>query len=242
MTDDRRPDDEERAALAAEYTLGLLTGEALARARALEASDGGFRREVALWLGRLAPLLDEIPEAVPPAGIWAATERRLGATAAKLPDNVALLRRRINVWRGYAAAATALAASFALVLILRPAPPPVALPQAAAMVATMGAEGSAAKLVATWDPDSRRLIVAAAAGMGSLPGKGYELWLIPGDGRPRPIGMIAASAPMRVAPPARLVAALREGAVLAVSIEPPGGSPTGLPTGPVIATGKLIRA
>ena len=28
-------------------------------------------------------------------------------------------------------------------------------------------------------------------------------------------------------------------AVLAVSLEPPGGSPTGLPTGPVIGTGKL---
>jgi anti-sigma-K factor RskA len=163
------------------------------------------------------------------------------AAAAPLPDNVALLRRRINVWRGYGAAATALAASFALVLILRPVSPPVAPPQPAAMVATMGAQGSAARLVATWEPGSRSLIVAAAAGVAPLPGNGYELWLIPGDGTPRPIGMIAASAPRRVPAPARLVAALREGAVLAVSIEPPGGSPTGLPTGPVIATGKLVR-
>jgi anti-sigma-K factor RskA len=30
-------------------------------------------------------------------------------------------------------------------------------------------------------------------------------------------------------------------AVLAVSLEPPGGSPTGAPTGPVIATGKLTN-
>jgi anti-sigma-K factor RskA len=30
-------------------------------------------------------------------------------------------------------------------------------------------------------------------------------------------------------------------ATLAVSVEPPGGSPTGLPTGPVIASGKLTK-
>jgi anti-sigma-K factor RskA len=28
--------------------------------------------------------------------------------------------------------------------------------------------------------------------------------------------------------------------VLAVSVEPPGGSPTGQPTGPVVYTGKLL--
>jgi anti-sigma-K factor RskA len=30
-------------------------------------------------------------------------------------------------------------------------------------------------------------------------------------------------------------------ATLAVSLEPPGGSPTGQPTGPVIASGKLTN-
>ena len=30
-------------------------------------------------------------------------------------------------------------------------------------------------------------------------------------------------------------------ATLAVSLEPPGGSPTGAPTGPVIANGKLTN-
>jgi anti-sigma-K factor RskA len=34
---------------------------------------------------------------------------------------------------------------------------------------------------------------------------------------------------------------IREGATLAVSLEPTGGSPTGQPTGPVIASGKLER-
>jgi anti-sigma-K factor RskA len=39
--------------------------------------------------------------------------------------------------------------------------------------------------------------------------------------------------------PADLAALVKGNATLAVSLEPPGGSTTGLPTGPVIATGKL---
>jgi anti-sigma-K factor RskA len=35
---------------------------------------------------------------------------------------------------------------------------------------------------------------------------------------------------------------LHSGATLAISVEPAGGSPTGSPTGPVVASGKLERA
>lgn len=39
---------------------------------------------------------------------------------------------------------------------------------------------------------------------------------------------------------AQAAALLQRGAALAVSVEPPGGSPTGQPTGPVTYQGKLI--
>jgi anti-sigma-K factor RskA len=39
---------------------------------------------------------------------------------------------------------------------------------------------------------------------------------------------------------AEIAAALRQGTVLAISVEPAGGSPTGQPTGPVIASGALL--
>jgi anti-sigma-K factor RskA len=39
--------------------------------------------------------------------------------------------------------------------------------------------------------------------------------------------------------PKDLLPEVNKEAVLAVSVEPPGGSPTGQPTGPVIANGKL---
>jgi anti-sigma-K factor RskA len=35
---------------------------------------------------------------------------------------------------------------------------------------------------------------------------------------------------------------VRQGSVLAISLEPTGGSPTGAPTGPVLFTGTLVEA
>jgi anti-sigma-K factor RskA len=66
-----------------------------------------------------------------------------------------------------------------------------------------------------------------------------ELWLIPADGKPRPLGMLRADRAVTIKLPTDLAALTVGNAVLAVSLEPPGGSPTGSPTGPVIATGKL---
>ena len=68
-----------------------------------------------------------------------------------------------------------------------------------------------------------------------------ELWLIPADGKPRPLGLLRADSAVTITIPAELAAQTVSNAVLAVSLEPPGGSPTGLPTGPVIATGKLTN-
>jgi anti-sigma-K factor RskA len=66
-----------------------------------------------------------------------------------------------------------------------------------------------------------------------------ELWLIPSDGKPRPVGLLNAEKPVAIAHPQALAALTASGSTLAVSLEPPGGSPTGAPTGPVIGAGKL---
>jgi anti-sigma-K factor RskA len=72
--------------------------------------------------------------------------------------------------------------------------------------------------------------------------RSYELWLIPtGDARPRSLGLIQPGQPIRLDIPADLAGRITPDATLAVSLEPPGGSPTGQPTGPVIANGKLTN-
>ena len=238
---------EEREQLAAEFALGLLEGDELARAGALAATDAAFRDEVARWSGRFAPLFDEVEPVEPPPHVIEAIRQRIGGTSHSLqaqPSNVHHLRRRLNVWRGFAVGASALAASLALVLVTRPDPvtqAPPATAEAPLMVAVLEAEDSDAKLVATWDRTDRSLVVAAAAGVEPLTGRSYELWVIPADGTPRSMGLkpVGRSLHLRVADP--LAEQLAEGATLAVSVEPAGGSPTGQPTGLVIAAGKLER-
>jgi anti-sigma-K factor RskA len=68
-----------------------------------------------------------------------------------------------------------------------------------------------------------------------------ELWLIPADGKPRALGLLRADSAVTIVIPAALRPHASANATLAVSLEPPGGSPTGAPTGPVVATGKLTN-
>jgi anti-sigma-K factor RskA len=66
-----------------------------------------------------------------------------------------------------------------------------------------------------------------------------ELWLIPGGGKPHSLGLIDPDKPVTISVPETLLSKVNSAAILAVSLEPPGGSQTGQPTGPVIANGKL---
>ena len=236
---DTRPD---RGTTAAEYALGLLSGAALRDARAKAASDPAFAHEVARWTGRLAPLLDEA-EAVPaPASIWARIDRAIGAPASG--GNVIALRRKVTVWRGFAGAMTALAASLAVVVVNRPVPPPppaVPAPAAEQPMVAMLASGADVAAVANWNSNARQLLVSEVR-MPVVPGRDYQLWVIPADGTPRSLGVMPSVPHMRVAVAEPLSAMLAAGATLAVSLEPRGGSPTAAPTGPVVASGTLSAA
>ncbi len=229
--------------LAGEFALGVLEGGDLLAAQRLAASDPAFREQVALWTGRFARLLDEVDPVSPPARVRGSMEQRLGAEP-RPSATVHQLRRRLNIWRGYAAAATAIAASLALIVLTRPepiAPPPVTVEQPAPLVATLAGDTTDARLVATWDSARRSLVIAAAAGVEPITGQAHELWVIPGDGQPRSMGLLAPRGRMHLRLGQPVAQYLTEGATLAVSVEPQGGSPTGLPTGQVIATGQLQR-
>jgi anti-sigma-K factor RskA len=55
------------------------------------------------------------------------------------------------------------------------------------------------------------------------------------------VGLLRGDAPVTLTLSGDLAGLAKNNAVLAVSLEPPGGSTTGLPTGPVIGTGKLTN-
>lgn len=234
------PLSDDRETLAAEYALGLLDGDELAQAMELERVDPAFRDAVNRWNNRLAPMLDDVAPVTPPPGALAGIERRIESAVPTANDNVVMLRRRLGRWRAFAGGASALAASLALILVLRspaeivrPATQPVA-----PLVAMIEGDQGAAQLVAMWRKDERKLMVFPARVPPSSPGQAHELWVIPADGRPRSIGVMPERT-MRVTVDDRMADQFAEGVTLAVSLEPAGGSPTGSPTGPVLASGKL---
>lgn len=241
MTDDRSTSE----AFAGEYVLGLLTGEELAQARERLASDLAFAAEVARWQGRLAPLHAESGSIEPPADLWDKLEARLGHPAAN--DNVAAFRRRLLVWKSIAGGMTAIAASLALLLMFEPraSVAPVA-PQGqqtapVPMVAMLGKQGSM-KVVASWNPSARQLVLAVPGDMSTDPDHSNELWVIPAGGKPKSLGTMPKSKQMHMQLANALATLLQQGATIAISVEPRGGSPTGAPTGPVVASGSLTRA
>jgi anti-sigma-K factor RskA len=232
-----KPPTDDRRDLAAEFALGLLAGDELEAARRLVANDPDFRAEVNGWTARLSPLLDEVEPSEPPRRLWPAIAAATGGAT----DNVLALERRVNLWRGLSVGMTALAASLAVVL-LQPAPQAPVRSPAAPMVAMVSDEGKTMTVVANWDPDDRQLVLAMAGDMPEDPGKTHELWVIPQGGAPRSLGTMAHKPMSRMELAETLADLLSQGATIAISVEPPGGSPTGAPTGPVIASGTLERS
>ena len=198
-----------------------------------------------------APLHEEVAAIAPPPGLWSRIEDALGSGPAA-NDNSAALHQAVTKWRTATGAMTALAACLALVLVLQqrpiaaptPQPAPAAAPAAPAappMVAMVG-DKQATKVMVSWDPSARQMVLAVA---GTLPGDAshsHELWVIPADGTPRSLGMMPADKQSHMRLAEALASLLQQGATIAISVEPRGGSPTGAPTGPVIATGALTRA
>jgi len=232
--------------LAAEHALGLLTGDELREAVARVEADPAFAAEVARWRGRLAPLHEEVEAVAPPTALW----NRIAAVAdhaTPANDNVARLQRRLTMWRAASGGMAALAASLAIMLLSQPRSvqsppgPQVEAGSRAPMVAMLG-DQRAMRVVASWDPNSKQLVLAVASDMPADPAHTHQLWVIPADGKPRSIGMMPPSKQMHMRLADALAALFQQGATIAISVEPRGGSPTGSPTGPVVASGALRTA
>ncbi|MFC6658304.1 anti-sigma factor domain-containing protein [Roseibium salinum] len=220
--------------VAAEYVLGVLPAEErLAAARRIE-TDADFARLVETWEQRFSPLSEEFAEVTPPASLKASLDQRLfgrGEQQARpgLWDSLAF-------WRGLAAAS--LAALVVYVAVTTMWTPPDA--PADQLVASLAAQDSDVHYVAVYDPVHSRVGLSHVSGARAS-GRDFELWVIDG-GAPVSLGVIpvGASVDVSVQRPHRELLA-KEDAALAVSLEPEGGSPTGQPTGPVVALGNLNK-
>ncbi|VXC10164.1 conserved hypothetical protein [Luteimonas sp. 9C] len=254
IDDNGGPEPPRADLLAGEYVLGVLDAPARASAEARIARDPGFARLVAEWDVRLAPWFAEFPAADVPAHVWPRIRTALGWTpVAARPEG---LWHSTGFWRG----ATALAAVVAIVAVLAgrmpvdderaspvvvaPTPAPVPAPAPAPAidalpVTTLAHEDGSPAWLASVDAGQGRVLVVPVPADVDAAGRVAELWLIPEGGAPTSLGLLPHDRTHAVEVPAALQAALVTGATLAVSLEPPGGSPGNAPTGPVVASGAL---
>jgi len=235
------PDD---GLLAAELVLRLLEGDALHDARRREVAEPAFAAEVAAWHERLAALLADVAPIEPDAAMWG---RVSAALALRDPrNNVVELKRKVRFWRASAAALTAIAASLLLGLGLGMGlrgtesiqPPATTVGPRQMLIAAIDGEGTPPLAVVSVDRTDKSLIVTPAA-LTPVAGHDHELWIVPVAGDPRSLGLLRPGPARRIVLADDLAGLLAGGSTLAVSAEDEGGSRTGLPQGPIVATGTL---
>lgn len=235
LAEDDGPEREGNDVVAAEYVLGALSmDERQAVARRI-ASDPEFARMVDVWEGRLAPLAAGYPEVEAPATVKTAIEGRLFASSASpTAGTSSSLWSSLAFWRALATAAIA-----ALVIaVVVPYINPLAETPQFKLVASLADDGSDVKYLVVYDASHHDVRLSQVSGERAS-GKDFELWMIEGKNPPISMGVIPPGTTTRITVSPETQKKLAQGAILAVSLEPAGGSPTGQPTGPVVAAGDL---
>lgn len=225
--------------LAAEYVIGTLDAAERASVAARRQRERDLDAAITAWERRLAPLNERVPEVLPPKTLQSRIETRIASiSATQVGGDVAELRRRISFWRRSALAATALAASLALVIGVRETTPP---PKSKNLVAVLQKDAQSPAFLVSVDIENKLMTVRPVTAKHE-PGKSHELWLVHDKlGPPKSLGIIDKPAAIPKAALAAYATDIIETATFAVSLEPEGGSPTGAPTGPVVFAGKMIE-
>ncbi|MGW8394545.1 anti-sigma factor [Pseudoduganella sp. HUAS MS19] len=218
-----------RDKLAAEYVLGTLRGGARRRFEGWMYSDAALRMLVKEWERRLLPMHEFVRSAEPSPNLWRNIEMRLHLK----PE-----RSSWHFWRGFGlgTVSAAVAAALVVTISLQHLRGPVY-----DLVATLTDQQAQPALLVKADTGKRLLQVHIVGGVPVPPDRSLHLWAIPKKGSPRSLGVLGTEG--------RTTFSLASGAVgddvavLAISLEPRGGSPDpNGPTGPVLYKGPWVRA
>lgn len=221
--------------LAAEYVLGTLRGGALRRFESLLPAHPALRAAVAQWQDALMPLAASVKPVAPSNAVWQGVESRLfgsPSAATELPWWQRLLPWRLATGT---AGLAALVLGVALMLPVPPQPPVLVVLSPSGAADPAAPSLTAARFVASVSPDGRGLVLRPLDTLALTPAQALELWAVPGQGAPRSLGLVSSQQATTVL----RASLLADTAAFAISVEPPGGSKTGAPSGPIISVGKL---
>lgn len=247
-----------RRALAADYAVGLMTLRVQRRFERLLELDPALRMEVVEWQKVLLGLTDNLPEQQVAERVWQAIQTQLGPetppqtlgeaaidigadapqkaeipTAKEAKNKVIPLRRKpsIRSWYAVAAAACVLAVTLLLGQVFEQ-------DRQYASATLVASDQHAALSIKAYSGylQVEPLVLSSAQTNSSL-----ELWAIAANGKPVSLGLLPNNGRGQIDLSDVQRKLLKTPVTLAVSLEPQGGSPTGLPTGPVLYQGQLAQ-
>ncbi len=249
--------------LAGAFALGTLRGGARRRFETLAREHADVRVAALIWQTRVASLNELQPVVAPPAAVWSRIDNllkgeneakqmqqaRQSATAAASGEaGINGWFRNLSLWRG-AAAAGAFASVVAVVAglnlrdqmggeIRQLQAKLLSTPQIE-YVAVLSDDKSAASMLVTFDPRSKRLTLQRVGSFQEASSQSLQLWALPPSGGPKSLGVLGSDKVLRLTAGENDVKAVP---TLAISLEPKGGVPSeGGPTGPVLFKGALIQ-
>ncbi|MBB3261016.1 anti-sigma-K factor RskA [Paraburkholderia bannensis] len=245
------PADHDPELRCAEYALGVLDAPERAALEQAVRTDADLAATLARWERRFAPLAEDLAPIAAPARVWIRIERDLGFLPTRQPGAAATAAAAagwwndLRLWRFVGIGASVAALALAAVNLVWMRATPVTNQVASAnpyMVATIARPDGVANWTATFDQRRKDIVLVPAVKPTIEAGRATELWLIQPGEKPVSLGVFPANTPATLTLTANVAASVNARTVLAVSIEPPGGSPTGQPTGPVVATGPMKLA
>lgn len=219
--------------LAAEYVLGTLHGKARLRFERLMVEQPALRRLVLAWEQRLAPLSAQVkPQALSPV-VWQKIRQRLGF------DPIVTATPKMSFLQKWLWGGSVLASLLAGMLLWNSV---IYQPNNAIAyhdVAVLSTDKAEPTWIVRASLDGNALQLNSLQSVTIASDKDLELWAI-ADGAPESLGVIhMANGQGELRFNEQQRQRLTQGKVLAISLEPKGGSPTGSPTGAVLFTGKI---
>jgi anti-sigma-K factor RskA len=229
------PDDKDLRC--AEYVLGVLSDEERREIELAMQQEAGMAESLARWQARLMPLNEDVAEVMPPSHVWDRLQAQLGWTQT---GRRAGLWNSLSFWRWTGLTSVVAACALAVVLartVLHEAEVPPAGAQY--LVATLERQGAGAAWTATVDAQHAQIVVVPPRDFAIAANHSTQMWMIPPGSKPVSLGVIDPLRPTIVHVAQAQLQQLGAQTTLAVSLEPQGGSPTGQPTGPVLAAGRV---
>ena len=214
--------------LAAQYVLGTLKGLPRKRFQRLMLTSNAIREATYAWEGRLNDLSSAIKPVQPDDNVWQNILQRIETRAV----SKTVIHTKPSLWKAWSMVATAACLVLAVVM-LQPVSPIMSNTEQFALV-----QGENEQPLWFIDINEQGLSIKAGQQLDAISNKDYELWMIvKSQDAPISLGLLPKNGSKLLAKNSNFSS--NNIKLLAVSLEPLGGSPNGSPT-EVLYTAKLV--